>query len=587
MSYVKSPYNFVPAPVEGEVFTPPWADQVSHDIPFSDGESGEVEVEITAETPIFIRDGQKKLSDEERKKQVGEFSHYTIGDKKQYFIPATSIKGMVRNVLEIMSFSRLAPVTLVNTIFGLRDDFNVRGSSYKNEISDVRPGWLIKENDTWRIYPTSCDRITIDSICNYFKINSIESFKELSAKEKYEKINFESFLNPLPISKGKQIPKTGQFYDLNKSGDYESYLVMFGPFSTKKHEYLFHDFDEDEEPLELNDNNLVKKILDIESSNKDSLWHFFLKARNLKRVPVFFKEDGNDKVKHFGFSKLYRLNNGAYLKELSPISTYDEKKGIDLAQTIFGHVEGKDPLKGRIYFSHALSIGNPQEDELKQEILGSPKASYYPFYLKQQGGKYNTYQSPQSELRGFKKYHIHQKERNGVYTKEQLESDTIVYFKPLKSGARFNLKIRYHNLKSSEIGALLSALTYHGNHQILRHNLGMAKALGYGRVKFDVKMEDGKLKNYLKSFEELMNSHSQNRFGKKWIDTDQIRDLGVMAKAASENNRLNYPKLEVEIVDSRTGRSKKSNEFNEIKKMIDFLKSPSTYNQFKFKSLAP
>ena len=57
---VKSPYNFVPAPTEDEVFYPDWADQVSYDIPFSDGESGEIEFTITAETPIFVRNGHSR-----------------------------------------------------------------------------------------------------------------------------------------------------------------------------------------------------------------------------------------------------------------------------------------------------------------------------------------------------------------------------------------------------------------------------------------------------------------------------------------------------------------------------------------------
>src|SRR5680860_845721 len=57
---VKSVYNFVPAPKEDEVFKPDWAEQVSHDIPFSDGESGEIELKITAESPIFIRNGHSK-----------------------------------------------------------------------------------------------------------------------------------------------------------------------------------------------------------------------------------------------------------------------------------------------------------------------------------------------------------------------------------------------------------------------------------------------------------------------------------------------------------------------------------------------
>jgi len=42
---VNSTYNFVPAPTEAEVYKPNWSNQVSHDIPFSDGESGEIELQ--------------------------------------------------------------------------------------------------------------------------------------------------------------------------------------------------------------------------------------------------------------------------------------------------------------------------------------------------------------------------------------------------------------------------------------------------------------------------------------------------------------------------------------------------------------
>lgn len=118
MTEVKSPYNFVPAPTESEVYKPEWANQISHDIPFSDGESGEITLKITAETPIFIRNGHAKDVEE------NEFSHIIANGKKQYFIPATSIKGMLRNVLEIMSFSRMKQVD-EKPFFGLRDMNNI------------------------------------------------------------------------------------------------------------------------------------------------------------------------------------------------------------------------------------------------------------------------------------------------------------------------------------------------------------------------------------------------------------------------------------------------------------------------------
>ena len=70
MTEIKSTYNFVPAPTEDEVFKPGWANQVSHDIPFSDGESGEIEITLTAKTPVFIRNGHSKATADHYKKIV-------------------------------------------------------------------------------------------------------------------------------------------------------------------------------------------------------------------------------------------------------------------------------------------------------------------------------------------------------------------------------------------------------------------------------------------------------------------------------------------------------------------------------------
>ncbi|MDD3945356.1 MAG: hypothetical protein PHS38_11660, partial [Bacteroidales bacterium] len=58
MEYIKAPFNFVP--VSSEVYYPGWADQISHDIPFSDGISGKISITIEAKTPIFIRDSKSK-----------------------------------------------------------------------------------------------------------------------------------------------------------------------------------------------------------------------------------------------------------------------------------------------------------------------------------------------------------------------------------------------------------------------------------------------------------------------------------------------------------------------------------------------
>jgi CRISPR/Cas system CSM-associated protein Csm5 (group 7 of RAMP superfamily) len=102
---ITAPYNFVP--LNKEIFYPSWADDVSHDVPFEDAESGEIDITITAKSPIFIRDSK----DEE------EFCQHN----NEYYIPSSSVKGMLRNVLEIMSFSKMRLETFDDDTYAVRD----------------------------------------------------------------------------------------------------------------------------------------------------------------------------------------------------------------------------------------------------------------------------------------------------------------------------------------------------------------------------------------------------------------------------------------------------------------------------------
>lgn len=88
---ITAPFNFVP--LSEKVFFPDWSEQVSHDVPFEDAQSGVIDITITAKSPIFIRDGENDM----------EFCNF---EGTQY-IPGSSVKGMIRNVLEIMSFGKI------------------------------------------------------------------------------------------------------------------------------------------------------------------------------------------------------------------------------------------------------------------------------------------------------------------------------------------------------------------------------------------------------------------------------------------------------------------------------------------------
>ena len=130
---IKAPYNFVP--LENKAFYPSWANHISQDIPFEDGVSGSIEYTIEAETPIFVRNGYT-----DREHPDSTFSKTHDG---KFFIPSTSIKGEIRNVLEILSFGKMTQVQ--DARFGIRDLSNTpEGRFYRQKIQNVHCGWLYK-----------------------------------------------------------------------------------------------------------------------------------------------------------------------------------------------------------------------------------------------------------------------------------------------------------------------------------------------------------------------------------------------------------------------------------------------------------
>jgi hypothetical protein len=68
------------------------------DVPFENAQTGKIHLRLTAITPVFVRQGQVINANPSK-----EFVH----KEDVYFIPATSIKGMVRSILEIISFGKL------------------------------------------------------------------------------------------------------------------------------------------------------------------------------------------------------------------------------------------------------------------------------------------------------------------------------------------------------------------------------------------------------------------------------------------------------------------------------------------------
>ena len=579
MTEVKSPYNFVPAPTESEVYKPEWANQVSHDIPFSDGESGEITLKITAETPIFIRNGHARDTEE------NEFSHIGEGVNKRYFIPATSIKGMLRNVLEIMSFSRMKQVD--NDRYAFRDLTN--GSEYMRSYksSDVQAGWLFEDFEgNWII--EECENFALISHTELAKEPLELPFRNLflgtnpsnkSSKFKYDEIGSKSLhqkFSVVPNKYGRLIASlddkgidgtivfTGQSSRRNEEKATPSGKINEFVFFNAKNPKMY--------PLTSQQKKDFKFIyLDHDSQNISIDWKFWKqKLERGSKIPIFFTPQSNG-IKHFGLAYMYKLPFKHSIHELNPIRPYKDiiKQIVNLPDLIFGYTDDNNSLKGRVFISNAMAISASVLPE-RREILGSPKASFFPFYLQQpkKNGNHYSYQDSDAILSGYKRYPLQDPNNHQAfevrYTAEQRNNPNVfTHFKPLAEGTEFILKIRFHNLKKAEIGALLSALTFHGNEKSVFHNIGMAKPLGYGKIKISelqLKGLQNEFLEYLASFEELI--------GYEKINSERIKILFSMA---SSGETLRHPIL-----------TTSTNQFKAIKEDKDILaKYPTQHIQVK------
>ena len=101
MTQLVVPYDFVS--LSKWIYSPDWSYQVSHDIPFEDSVSGRIDLTLKNDTPMCVggyggvNTGKKNKSGEVR------WEHTPDG---RCIIPGSSIKGMLRNIVEIACFGK-------------------------------------------------------------------------------------------------------------------------------------------------------------------------------------------------------------------------------------------------------------------------------------------------------------------------------------------------------------------------------------------------------------------------------------------------------------------------------------------------
>lgn len=437
---ITSAYNFVP--LSSRVVQPAWQDLVSHDVPLPDGLCAELGVELQAHTPLLVGGNQQRAS-QDRPSQV---DFYRLPDGRPA-VPGSSLRGLLRNVLEIATFARLAPV-MDDRALSLRDlsssdnDYVralVDGNGLRLPTEGAKPraksGWLWFDGDQWRLEPVACARVEQNLIKQHFQLDdavwpryedhearkrwrrTTEQKRQLlleaaarhpvaaTLKDEHLQVRFK--LGPEPVHRHRDkwlaYRKVERFVPMERADTtfVEGVLVCTGQPGPGKHmEFVFLPFRRKPDSLVV-PADVMAEFHQVHSA-PDGDWERLWKGLSARQrpVPVFFLSGttkGDDRpVTRLGLAQMFRLSGRHRLGELAELSQKQSPAGrLDFVQTLFGHViDGQPALKGRVAVGDFVPVhGAPTQEAdsayRQPTVLSQPKPGFYPNYFRQdqQGGQ--------------------------------------------------------------------------------------------------------------------------------------------------------------------------------------------------------
>jgi len=342
--------------------------------------TGWINLNIETKTPLYIRD-TLSIEDIKNKKTSNDISNfYSPGGKIK--IPGSSLRGMTRTMLEIVSYGKFDFFDDQPLYFrGLADKSNLR-TEYQSKMTS----YDIKNKKT------------------QYKFNAGYLFTK--------GLNY--FIKPAKFDK---IPKTKSEAKIKKSG--KSYtifnyykisqsecIVVSGDMHNKKNDWLIYAPEKNAIEIPVPEDDIISYHNDI---NRSKEVPNLIELSKTDEVPCFYVKwkDSSEKERiSFGHTGMFRLAYEKTIADYIPENLRDTSK-IDFAESIFGK---KDKFPSRVFFEDANLCEGQGDDILMKEstpkILSSPKPTSFQHYLVQSSDNIrslNHYNS-NTAIRGNKLY---------------------------------------------------------------------------------------------------------------------------------------------------------------------------------------
>ena len=511
-----APYNFVELP---EKIVP--AEPIpTHNCYYDDRHTGKIKCTLTTSSPLYIRCGisptdfakfdgksDEDLTDEEKKEKRKKLAPFFDNPANQYpTIPGSSLRGMLRTLVEIVSYSKIDKVSDIQLIYRAFADTTSLGEFYRDRLLQeegerqysflMQAGYLVKtqQGSGWAIKPAK----NLVEGSSFAKIDILQ-IKNL-VKSRWHDIKHASKVS-VHVEPMSWHLHRGGFIKLyyakavlptQHESKCQGVLVETGGMPGKKKMECVIGLPDDEAKLIPIPDDPDSMLQDYKEQLTKEQKKLLGQDGVLKHMhPVFYlMEEG--KLVFFGHTMMFRLPYKESLKKFIPEANYEflldypyNSPTLDLTEAIFGFVRDTKQKEnqtqaGRVFVSDAKCQKLKAEDiwlkgditkPMTPKILASPKPTTFQHYLVQNSAveselkHYASQPNNETVIRGHKLYW----HKGSVEESQIAESNTkkiedarsqYTDIKPITKDVSFDFKIDFENLSEVELSVPGSGPSY-------------------------------------------------------------------------------------------------------------------------------
>ena len=586
--------------------------------------SGYIKLNITTRTPLFIGGNDRNITD----------SFAPIVSRP--IIAGSTLRGLVKNIIKIITCGTIRDgeditskhlyyrclMTDDDTPFNqsLYEAYTAR-MTYEDEkgkkIKKAKAGFLTKIGSKYYIYSVPLHSILILDFENkYFRDekpriywDGINAFCLTGARSqlnadihKFHKFmnskEVEEFFKVTPEEKwsefGKQYIKYMQITDIDPKNRLEVPDTVIDGYKMDKNRRgvnLLWGREEVKHGKELS------KITGLSEKVRKMLSHCISVA------PCFFITDEGGNIQGFGHSRSFRIPYNNSVADAVP-RNLREKNFIDFADAILGRSYKKSSWASRVFFGDAIPNGKIETLKLdKISPLMTPNPTSYQLYLRQDNEYFlKHWDSQDVTIRGYKIYWHKKNGHDWRATDSQKRSDEkrkknnkqtlLASIVPISAGQEFVANVRFANLSSIELGALLKVFCLSSDStEDIVYKIGRGKSVGLGSVAIaaELYLEDGSC------YKSLFDTYGWHDSTKSVAVDDYINSFETYIKESeaklypdkSDNKDVHYEEIINELKNIMNFNHTKLNSWEYVTAPMNGDTYKNMDNRFKNRNILP